>query len=292
MTPEALKEFIKFVKERDTIRVRKERGDPWPWTKDPILKAYRFCNIRREDDKQTRLIHENWLRPHAHGQDLWFAMAVARLVNWWPSLNAVGWPLPWEEKVDKFVQELEARSISGVKVFTGAYMVRAGPHVSGLKSTYIALEVLTPMWEDREHIRPRKGDTLMEFHARLLNYKDMGPFIAGQIVADAKFGANSLATAKDRDTWATSGPGSLRGLARLEGLSILGLHNWTRHSNWWASFARFRDAYWMECAKRPSPPPWLDAQNLQNCLCEWDKYQRVKLGQGRPRAGYTPNLGE
>lgn len=36
---------------------------------------------------------------------------------------------------------------------------------------------------------------------------------------------------------------------------------------------------------------WLDAQDLQNCLCEFDKYERVRMGQGRPRSRY-PGRGE
>jgi hypothetical protein len=27
-------------------------------------------------------------------------------------------------------------------------------------------------------------------------------------------------------------------------------------------------------------------QDVQNCLCEFDKYERVKYGQGKPRSSY------
>lgn len=30
----------------------------------------------------------------------------------------------------------------------------------------------------------------------------------------------------------------------------------------------------------------LSAQDLQNCLCEFDKYERVRLGEGRPKQLY------
>jgi hypothetical protein len=32
--------------------------------------------------------------------------------------------------------------------------------------------------------------------------------------------------------------------------------------------------------------PLIHAQDLQNCLCEFDKYERVRLGEGRPRSNY------
>lgn len=31
----------------------------------------------------------------------------------------------------------------------------------------------------------------------------------------------------------------------------------------------------------------LHAQDLQNCLCEFDKYERVRLGEGKPRNGFA-----
>lgn len=287
-----LPDLVKFILERESVRVKKERGDPWPWTTDPMLRVYRFCNVRREDDKETRLIHKHWLTPHRGEGDLWFAMAVARLINWWPTLDAIGWPLPWADVngrghgVERFIHACDAIKKAGGKVFTGAYMVRADPHVSGSKATYLAMEVLTPMWVDREHVRPRPGDTLAAFHARLMLYKDMGPFIAGQIVADTKWGLNPLHTAKDRHTWATPGPGSIRGLNRV--MSKPHNNSWTKHNTWEEAFQRMRTQLALSLMQHEGAPN-LDAQNMQNCLCEFDKHQRAKLGQGRPRALYSPD---
>jgi hypothetical protein len=32
----------------------------------------------------------------------------------------------------------------------------------------------------------------------------------------------------------------------------------------------------------------LHAQDIQNCLCEFDKYERVRLGEGTPKQLYKP----
>ena len=32
----------------------------------------------------------------------------------------------------------------------------------------------------------------------------------------------------------------------------------------------------------------LEMRDIEHCLCEFDKYERVRLGQGRPRAKYKP----
>ena len=32
----------------------------------------------------------------------------------------------------------------------------------------------------------------------------------------------------------------------------------------------------------------LDAQSLQSCLCEYDKFERTRLGEGKPKRRYRP----
>src|SRR5262245_58391179 len=53
MTDDPLERFLNYVQERDAIYRRKSRGDPWPWTEDPILQEYRFTEIYRERDRTS-----------------------------------------------------------------------------------------------------------------------------------------------------------------------------------------------------------------------------------------------
>lgn len=282
MSTEALCEFIR--KRHNIYRLRKA-GEPWPWTSDPILQKYRFCNVYRNLDKETVLIHDNWLTPHREDPDVWFAMVVARLVNWWPTLESVGYPVPWPLSSKKrFVVGLDSIKALGLKVFTGAYMVRADAHKTGSKAAYLAEYVLDPMWRARDYIRPKDGDTLEEFHKRLMEYRDMGSFMAAQVVADVKYAEGApLRAARDWKTWAAPGPGSLRGLNRVLGQP----HDapWPR-GRWESVFKLIH----MEVAPRMQREgfPYITGQDLQNCLCEFDKMERVRLGQGKPRARYTP----
>ena len=278
--------LVDFIMERERVRLRKEAGDSAPWTDDPILREWRFCNVRRNDDRQTRLIHQGWLTPHGEDPDVWFAMVVARLINWWPSLNAVGYPVPWSPA--RFKLALAARTKKKEKVFTGAYMVRADAVVSGLKSDYLADYVLTPLWAARKEVRPRSGDTLAAFHARLTQFRDMGSFMAAQVVADVKYAEGSpLRWAEDWATWAAPGPGSLRGLNRVCGDPPDTPWNGRTPSRVWEDvFERCRQLVLMQLSTTALGN--LTGQDLQNCLCEFDKYERVRLGEGRPRSRYTP----
>jgi len=52
-----LNEIEDFATERMLIWQRRQKGVKPPYTKDPILQKYRFCNIYRELDRQTIEIH-------------------------------------------------------------------------------------------------------------------------------------------------------------------------------------------------------------------------------------------
>lgn len=271
--------LIEFIIARHDIYLRRVEGLPKPWTDDPILRAYRFCNVYRELDTVTRWISANWREP-ATGltQDLWFAMAVARWVNWPDTLAEVGFPLPWNPK--KFIKVLHDRRDRGEKVWTGAYMIGTQGNAMD-KAKFIAEGVLTPLWSNRKNLRPREGDTLQSFAERIIAVKNQGRFMVGQIVADAKYADPILMQADDWDTWAVSGPGSRRGLNRIVGRELKA--SWKE-----PEFLRvLTDLREIVNGNLPSSMEELHAQDLQNCLCEWDKYERVRLGQGKPRSRYA-----
>lgn len=267
--------LIYFINEREAVRTRKVSGMPKPWTEDNILQSYRFCNISREDDKETIWIREHWRNPHCGDKYLVFAMALARLINWHPTLEQIGYPTKW--RPIHFKDVCHSRQILGEKVFTGAYIVSTNGR-SMDKVDYIANLVLTPLWESRQFIAPQAGDTLAIAHARLMQFDGLGSFMAAQVIADVKNTEGQvLHAAPDWWTWAASGPGSRRGLNRALGYDVTS--PW-REAHW---LTNLRTLYDMVKSKLPNN---LCMQDFQNCLCEFDKYERVRLGEGRPRSTY------
>ncbi len=276
-----LEEFVYWIKEREAIHQKRLRRQEAPWTNDQILQQYRFCNVRREDDRVTRWVHENWLRPNANAVRLYgesvFAMAVARLVNWPESLAEVGFPAPW--RPEKFTRILNARKAAGKKVFTGAYMVRAIEAKNGeTKADYLAEYVLNPLWRAR---RQAPCSSLQALHTWLLPFYGMGSFLAAQVVADVKWTA-LLRAAPDWYTWAAPGPGSMRGLNRVLGRAV---DTAWQKEDWHTTLLALRKVALPKLFKSLQN---LDAQNVQNCLCEFDKYRRAVEG-GRPKQNFKPS---
>jgi hypothetical protein len=259
-----------WINERQRITDNRAIDEPKPWTQDPILQRFKFCCVQREDDRVTRWIDANWRKPHDADPNAWFAMCVARLINWPDTLHAIGYPLRWDAA--RAARAMHARAAQGAKVFTGAYMVTSGGQ-SGSKIDYI-VSTLTQTRKLADP--PRRGDTLRQAHAKLVNAPGLGSFMAAQVVADLKHMA-LLREASDWMDWAAPGPGSLRGLARITGKRV-----------------NNQDAFIIALqALRKDLMPLLGShvddqclQDLQNCLCEFDKYERTLWGEGRPRSHY------
>lgn len=267
-----VEELNAFIEERESIRVKKEAGLPRPWTTNPILHKYKFCNVQREDDRTTRWIANNWREPHHDDPDLWFALVVARrALNWPGSMQDLGYPVPWNP--DHFKYTMHLRADLGEKSYDTAYQLLVQGQ-KGDKSDNMVYHILDPLWEARGHIRPRFDDTLQSFFERLSAFKYMGLFYTGQVVADLKY--VQLLNAPDWHSFAVPGPGSERGLNRVLGRDPKS--PWTV-KGWQEELAKLHKQIRMD----------IHAQDLQNVLCEWDKYERARLSTGGKVRPYHPH---
>lgn len=272
--------LVAWVKERESIRKKKEAGEASPYSENVIFRTYRFCNAFREDDKVTRWIFNNWLKPNQNDPDVWFAMVVARHLNLPETLAQLGYPVPWNKK--RFLSVLAKRKRIGLTSFNSAYRIRPMPgHET---PTYLAQRVLGPLWKVRDKIRPVVGDSLDGFHQRLLTQYGLGSFMAAQIVADTKH-VEPLKSALDWWEFAASGPGSRQGLNRLLGRPVK--QNW-KEEDWRNELVKLRERLKPEFEAEGIP--WCDAQNTQNQLCETAKFERTRLGEGRPKRKYVVQL--
>ena len=87
--------FLYWIKERESVRRKKEVGKSKPWTDDEILQSYRFCNVRRMDDKVSKWLLENWYRPFYDHQNILLACSLGRFFNQPSTLERLGFPVDW-----------------------------------------------------------------------------------------------------------------------------------------------------------------------------------------------------
>jgi hypothetical protein len=272
MIKDSMKDFFKFISERHQIYLNRQAGMPFPWTEDEILQTYSFCNVFRELDTVTIWIRENWREPYADHPNLPFAMAMARQINWTDTLAEIGFPEEWNPEHAKNV--MRARQLKKEKVYTGAYMLTGT--LGGPKIDQTIDKILTPLYEDQPRI---DNDSLENTWREYLRYKGFAKFISYEVVTDLRH-TKHLNQAKDIMTWANAGPGAKRGLNRIFGRDIkTPLKN--EQSNY-----EMMDLLDYSVTMLPPHVPALEMRDIEHSLCEFDKYERTRLNQGRPRAKY------
>ena len=273
--------FEAFVLERHRIYLRREDCPHGPWTTDPVLRSFHFCNVYRELDRTTVALRR---LTEGYGPEQWFALLAARLLNTpdgfeaaWHAVNGCWYPT-------RFVDGLDRARAHGLKVFGPAYMVTTHG-VAQDKARYISEKVLTPAWRARDEIRPEAGDHLKWVHHRLMGLFGVGSFIAAQVVADIKnTPGNPLEHAPDWWVWCAPGPGSLQGLSRVAGLDPV-RSGWALRM-WPHALRALRQRLGATLQRHGLPP--ICAQDVQNCLCEYDKYLRIQGAEAGRKRRYTP----
>ena len=273
-----LDRLLYWIQERESIRLKKEAGEPVSWTDDAILQKYRFCNVRRMDDKVSRWLLENWYEPYFDHPNMLVAAVMARHFNLPDCLSKLGFPTKWDPNRIKHT----ARKIktSGGKVFSGAYMVRGmakrEPHWTACKSDQVIDRVCQPIVDNPPVL---SSNSMREAVEALLPYWGFSSFMAGQVVADLRWAISGRW--EDRMVWAPLGPGSKRGLNRLYGF-VAEAHQVEEEFR-----GMLDDTTEMLKKKVPAKiSSRLEAIDYQNCMCEFDKYSRALGGEGRPKQLY------
>ena len=270
MNQKRVNDFNSFMEERHNIFIRKEiNNEPYPWSDDAILTEYSFCNVYRELDRVTIWIRENWREPYADHPNLPFAMAMARQINWPDTLDEIGFPTEWRpDHIKTIMQDRMARKD---KVYTGAYMLTGT--LGGTKIEQTIDKILTPLYANF----PCDFSSIENSWKSFLPYAGFSDFMSYEVVTDLRH-TKWLEKAPDIMTWANPGPGAMRGLNRIFGRPLDSKQKKPLF------IQEMRDLLAI-LNNRPLP---LEMRDIEHCLCEFDKYERTRLGQGRPRSRYKP----
>lgn len=280
-----------FVWEREAIRRAREAGlERERWTTDPVFRRYKFTNIRRRDDRVSQWIIKQLIEPAVDSGDerLWFTLLIARLINWPPTLAkllAAGVIpcAPQDFDPARFEAVLEAAKAEG-KVYSGAYMLYPTKmEPGGNKSRAVAKYIIGSAVEHADSIHEALWRTCETHHSverfveALSQCFGISTFIAGQVAADLTYTGLDF---EDVDSYAPIGPGSSRGLNYLHGRKPFAA--WSQH---------YFNAALVEVKSRIVKDLGitdLTLHDVQNCMCEFSKYCRVVMGEGKPKTTYKP----
>jgi hypothetical protein len=116
----------------------------------------------------------------------------------------------------------------------------------------------------------------------LIQLEGLGSFLAAQVVADLKnTPEHPLEKAEDWWTWCAPGPGSLRGMSWFF-YNEPGRIKPDVFKNGIDKIRKYTDSQ-----LAGGLVPQFCNQDLQNCLCEFDKYMRIRNGTGKSKRKYN-----
>jgi len=272
LKPATIAQFFYWINERHRIYLNRQKGQPKPWTADPILQQYKFTNAFRQLDTGTVWLTEYFIKPYWHGADLLlFNIAWYRLFNWIGTGSVVGYIGHWNRP--SFVEVLKKHRAAGNQVFTNAHMTHGEKGRDKIETMADAMNVL---WDQRQafYLLARESKSLEKVFKEIIQIRSIGKFIGYEIITDLRH-TPILNDATDIMTWANPGPGAKRGMYRLrEHLpadGILGMQHLLQIS------PNFIQPH----------VPTLEMRDIEHSLCEFDKYMRVFHGEGTPRMKYN-----
>lgn len=274
-----------WIKEREKARRAKKAEEPKPWTTDEVIQQYRFCNVRRMDDKVSQWLMENWYVPFFNHKNIVIAACIARFFNKPESLDMItpwvfdspkGKPWSWPEIKEAVCTVMRTAREEGMTIFNGAYMVRGNDgidKVSSVMDHYVESVVAKKLHLNLE-------TSSMEYAwADLKECYGWGSFMAGQVVADLRWAMKGAWV--DKFEWAPIGPGSKRGMNILHDRPL-------EHPLPQEQFGKELTEL-MSKLKKILPEAItarLEAIDYQNCLCEISGYEKVLWQRGRKKQLY------
>ncbi len=287
-------DFFAFARLRYEVFLKKEDGEPKPWTTDEILLKYKFCNIFREDDTVTRWFKKNIRDPLENDAAVLLATVAFRqfnLIETGENMLKFGFDLffDWDKHKAEFAKLAKAQD----KKVTGAYMTRTPHSINKVDGAIQVIDWFIEHCEGNTELTAinwiHQGISLEDATNFIAESPYLGQFYAYEITTDLRHTA-LLDDASDILTWASPGPGAARGLSRLCGLDKDSLSRqkkgdvglmmvMMRNLLEFANNTEF--GYWPE-----EYPKW-EMREVEHTLCEFDKYERVRTGQGAPRSRYN-----
>ncbi|EJS6255395.1 hypothetical protein N1226_005215, partial [Escherichia coli] len=149
LSPTHTRLSYEWMRDRYQIHVKKDvQRLPAPWTDNPILRQVKFCNVRREHDRQSLNLINNIAKNDALGMaDKMFNCVMFRMFNLWDPIQAIGGAMTIKEfakiNLDATRERLQKFEADGGKVFTNAF------NTGGLKQCLAFPEMVVNHKEQR-----------------------------------------------------------------------------------------------------------------------------------------------
>jgi hypothetical protein len=212
--------YWRFAAERQAIFLRRARGEPPPWTDDPILRRFKFCNTYRAADRVTQyLIREVIYGHHGRGlapEDTFLRIVLFRLFSkesTWAAIEAAAGGLTRASYDEDRLGDLLDRLKAERSIYTAAFIL-AAPSAFGHRAKHRNhLALVSSMFRAKAlGSALARARSLKEIYGALVRYPAIGPFLGYQIAVDLNY-TDYFDFSENEFT--VPGPGAVRGLRKV-----------------------------------------------------------------------------
>ncbi|MBE9247820.1 hypothetical protein IQ226_01115 [Dolichospermum sp. LEGE 00240] len=270
--------YWRFAAMRQEVFFNKLKNVPPPWTSDPILNTYKFCNAYRVSDRVSQYLIKNVIYSENRSQneeEVLFRILLFKIFNkietWEYLENKIGDYITVSNfDLEAYSTILQEAMDLGYVIYTSAYMSCASKEFGYDKKHQNHLALIDKMVVKDKVINPIvKAKSLEEIFHIIESYPLLGKFMAYQLATDINY---SEVINFDENSFTIAGPGAERGINKCfidtEGKSYADVIYWMTENqeNEFQRLGLNFQSLW----GRP-----LQAIDCQNLFCETDKYCRA-----------------
>lgn len=269
--------YWRFAVERQNIFFRKLRGQPQPWTDDPILATFKFTNAYRASDRVSQyLIRHVIYRDDLPSslEEVFFRIILFKLFNkietWQLLEKSIGEIIYGEYSFDQYDRVLTQAMQAGQSVYSAAYIMPSGGKSFGYAVKHRNhLKLIEQMIADELPKKLADAPSMHQAFHLIRAYPTIGDFLAYQFVTDVNY--SEITDFSEMD-FVVPGPGALDGIRKcfadrggLNEPEIIKFMTERQEAEFKRLGLDFQSLW-------GRPLQLIDCQNL---FCEVDKYSRV-----------------
>jgi len=265
-----------FASERQRIFEKRIAGEAGPWTDDPVLREYKFCNVFRAADRVSQYMIRNvcYHTEPCAPDDRLFQIVAFRMfsnIDTWESVHEYlgGYPTLSNLADGSFTRALEFADAKNGGLYTHAFILCAANPYGQPRKYLNHVELFRHMFlADQLGQKLRAALSFRAIYELLHEYPLMGDFMSYQIAVDLNY---SDLLDFDENDFTQPGPGALRGIKKV--FESTGDYSPTEVIMWMVAhqereFKRLNLPF-KGLFGRP-----LHAIDCQGLFCETDKYCR------------------
>jgi alpha-glutamyl/putrescinyl thymine pyrophosphorylase clade 1 len=209
-----------FTSERQRVFEQRVAGEPGPWTDDPILREFKFCNVFRAADRVSQYMLRDvcYHNEPCSAEDRLFQIVAFRTFSktatWCAVRDFLGrYPVLDDLADGSFTAALDHARVQNGGLYTGAFILCATDAYGQSAKHRNHVELFRHMFlHDQLGGKLQEARSLREIYNLLHGYPLMGDFMSYQISIDLNYSA--LLDFSEND-FTQAGPGALRGIRKV-----------------------------------------------------------------------------